>query len=882
MTKKAVLIDGHSILTRAFFGVPDLTNSKGIHTNAVYGFLNILFKILDEEAPDHLIVSFDLKKPTFRHEIFSEYKGTRKPMPVELHEQVPIIKEVLTSMNIKVITKEGYEADDVLGTLAKDGVKKGYKIVIVSGDRDLLQLAEDDILIRIPKTKKGGTEIENYYHQDVIDTYNVTPEEFIDLKALMGDVSDNIPGVKSIGEKTAIKLITQYKSIENLYENIDTVLPERVKNALITGRDNAFLSKVLATINTNSPIEEYVESGIITDIFNEESYKLIKELEFKSLFSKFDLNSMAEDETISSLFSDFTIISDKTSLMELAEKEHFDFYTGISFNYFENLNIFTSMISIDNVHYYIETSEHLDFKDFIEFISIYQKKNKLSLFDLKSILKWLPLKEDNFILDCKIASYLLNPLKDTYSYVDIGRDFLALTLETKTELFGKKDDFTIYSEDISLYKKVMAYESYVAQKSSTVLLEQLNETNMYELYKDIEYPLIYVLFEMEKNGIRVNGQELKIYGDSLQSTIVKIEKQIYEEIGEEFNINSPKQLGEILFVKMEIPGGKKTKTGYSTSADVLEKLSTTYPVVNKILEYRQLTKLKSTYADGLANYISYDGRIHGTFNQTIAATGRISSTEPNLQNIPIRMEIGRQIRKVFIPEDDYIFIDADYSQIELRILAHMSGDQHLINAYNSDQDIHKITASKVFHTPIDQVTKEMRSNAKAVNFGIVYGISSFGLSQDLSITKKEAGEYIKEYFESYPAIKDFLDNTVENAKKNGYTTTEFNRRRPIPELASSNFMQRAFGERAAMNSSIQGTAADIIKIAMISVYRQLKENDLKSRLILQVHDEILIETHKSEIEIVKNIVITSMMNAADLKVKLEVGLETGDNWLDAH
>lgn len=915
---KLVLIDGHSILTRAFFGVPDLTNSAGLHTNAVYGFLNIMFKILEEEKPEYLMVAFDVKAPTFRHEIYKEYKGTRKPMPHELHEQVPVIKDVLAAMNIKIIEKAGYEADDILGTVGKDAAKKGYEVVIVSGDRDLLQLAEEHILIRIPKTKHGTTEIENYYDRDVEETYHVTPSEFIDLKALMGDTSDNIPGVKSIGEKTAAKLIAMYHTVENLYEKIDSVSPERVKNALIAGKDDAFLSKTLATININSPIDTFVEDGLLKDMFNENSYKLIAELEFKSMLKRFSEDMVSEEKEINfediitevsdteafteliKTLSDICAINGQASGNQLSEKENEacenkdseikSSYIGIYYNYFEQLNIHALTIAADERLYYIENNENISKSNIRELLWLIAASGRMAVFNLKELLhaakelevSSLAIENQAGICDLAICSYLLNPLKDTYTYSDVARDVLGLTLKTKEELLGKMSDFEMYSLDRHKYIMYTCNEAYVSSNGAKALYKRLMDAGMYSLYRDIEYPVIYVLYEMEKNGILVDAGDLKEYSGILNDIIVKTEKEIYDEIGEEFNINSPKQLGEILFGKMGLPGGKKTKTGYSTSAEVLEKLAPDYPVISRILEYRQLTKLKSTYADGLVGFIGYDDRIHGKFNQTITATGRISSTEPNLQNIPIRMEMGKRFRKVFIPMEGYTLLDADYSQIELRILAHMSGDENLIAAYNSEQDIHKITAAQVFKLPLEEVTPEIRSRAKAVNFGIVYGISSFGLSQDLNIGRKEASEYINQYFETYPQVKSFLDETVKSAKEKGYVTTLFGRRRPIPELKSSNFMQRSFGERASMNSAIQGTAADIMKIAMINVYKAFREMELKSRIILQVHDEILIEVFPDELSKVKDIVKAAMMNAAKLKVTLEIDMKTGDNWLEAH
>jgi len=898
--KKIVLIDGHSILTRAFFGVPDLSNVSGLHTNAVYGFLNIMFKILEEEKPDSLMVAFDVKVPTFRHKMYEAYKGTRKPMPAELHEQVPVIQELLTAMNIKIVTLEGYEADDILGTAAKQAEQEGYSVVVVSGDRDLLQLATDKILVRIPKTKQGGTEIENYYAADVAEKYGVTPVEFIDMKGLMGDTADNIPGVKSVGEKTAAKLIKEYQSIENIYEHIDFVKPDKVRNALIHDKENAYLSKVLATININSPISLNLSECKLENIYNENSYQIIKKLGFQSFAGRFS-GEVAEAavhfdpmEKLEFIENQSQLNALKSSILKLSK----DTVIGYSDCFAENLMVSAVCLSFEDKLWIVEgngcntaslrtdsaasniTEE--DLKNLLPGLCAAGKK--ISLFDLKGVLKHIKLdfNTDVVIYDCMVCAYLLNPLNDTYDYDYVLNKCLGIQAEARSELLGKSSLAQMFSADKKKFDKVLAAMALTASKCCAVLEKELEQCGMLKLYTQIEYPLIFVLDSMEKEGVLIDEQGLKQYGEKLSVNIHKIEKEIYEETGEEFNINSPKQLGAVLFEKMKLPGGKKTKTGYSTSAEVLEKLAADTPVVNKILEYRQLTKLKSTYADGLRNFVDYDGRIHGTFNQTITATGRISSTDPNLQNIPIRMEIGQKIREVFIPKPGCAFVDADYSQIELRILAHMSGDENLIEAYNSEQDIHKITASKVFHTPLNEVTPLMRRNAKAVNFGIVYGISSFGLSQDLSIGKKEAGEYIKQYFDTYPKVKEFLDTTVENAKKDGYVTTLFGRRRPIPELKSSNFMQRSFGERAAMNSAVQGTAADIMKIAMIQVYKRLKEENLKSKLILQVHDEILIETAEEETERVKEIVLNEMTCAAKLSVKLEVGLGIGKNWLEAH
>ena len=885
MKDKILLIDGHSILNRAFYGVPDLTNSAGLHTNAVYGFLNIMFKIIDEENPTNMAVAFDVKHPTFRHEMFSDYKGTRKPMPEELRQQVPVIKEVLYAMGITIVEMPGYEADDVLGTLAKRAEKNGMLATVITGDRDLLQLATKDILIRIPKTKKGGTEVENYYEADVLEKYQVTPAEFIDLKALMGDTADNIPGVPGVGEKTATSVIVEYKSVENIYEHIEEITKKKLKESLITNKELAILSKKLATINIDSPVEIDFSDTVFKDIYTEEAFELIKKLEFKSIIKKFGgMESKVELNYKIDVIEDFDE-ADKIFNKALSSNEiGLDIRGSFSSNDYDIVSV---ALAISNEEVYVIKKQWFINDDYLSDkikLILTDSKLKVYLCGLKRILKFINEKnvDSDNVFDLEIGAYLLNPLKDSYFYDDLARDYLNITLNAKSELVGKLSDSDAILENTDNFMKLTALSALIPLLSKDKIIEELKKTGQFELFKELEMPLIYSLNRMEKEGILIEREELTEYGVVLGEKIKVLEKEIYEGVGEEFNINSPKQLGEILFGKMQIPGGKKTKTGYSTSADILEKLAPDYPVINKILEYRQLTKLKSTYADGLVNYIASDGRIHGTFNQTITATGRISSTEPNLQNIPIRMEMGKAFRKVFVPKDGFEFIDADYSQIELRLLAHMSEDANLIEAYKSAQDIHKITAAKVFNTPLDEVTPLQRSNAKAVNFGIVYGISSFGLSQDLSISKKQANEYIEQYFKTYPKIKEFLDNSVKNAKETGYVTTLLGRRRPIPELSSSNFMQRSFGERIAMNSPIQGTAADIIKMAMINVDKELINRNLESKIVLQVHDELLIEAKEDEIETVKEILVEQMKNALKLSVELEVSAEIGDNWLEAH
>ena len=878
---KLVLIDGHSILNRAFYGVPDLTNAAGLHTNAIYGFLNILFKILDEESPDYLTVAFDVKAPTFRHEMFKEYKGTRKPMPEELREQVPVMKEVLQAMGIRIIEQAGYEADDLLGTIAKRAEAEGIDVSLVSGDRDLLQIATDRIRIRIPKTKGGRTEIENYYAADVEAKYQVNPVQFIDLKALMGDTADNIPGVPKVGEKTATDLMVQFGSLDGIYEHIDEVTKKSVKESLIQNKDLAYLSRELATIKLDSPLTYSLEEARVGNFFNEASYILFKKLEFKNLLNKFEKGVSNEEisasfhlvENLAEVEALFTrVLSDKdrqVGLKVVKEAGRHGELLGVALHLQEEGS-------------FLVLKQGFLTEDYLkEKIALLGAQCRIATADIKSEYAYLQAQDTDRFFDVILAAYLLNPLKNDYTVEDIANEYLNLMLPEKGQAFGRlsfKDALNEKPEDFLRY---CCFEAYVCAQAAVCLQQKLEETQMDRLMREIEMPLTLVLFSMEEEGIRVNPEALKDYGEALSGKITELEQEIYSEAGCEFNINSPKQLGEILFEKMGLPGGKKTKTGYSTAADVLEKLSGEYPVVKHILEYRGLTKLKSTYADGLAAYIEDENRIHSTFNQTITATGRISSTEPNLQNIPIRMELGRQIRKVFIPKDGYCFMDADYSQIELRVLASMSGDERLIEAYRSHADIHRTTASQVFHIPFEEVTDLQRRNAKAVNFGIVYGISSFGLSEDLSISRKEAAAYIEQYFETYPQVKQFIDSLVKNAKKNGYAVTLYGRRRPVPELFSSNFMQRSFGERVAMNSPIQGTAADIIKIAMIRVFERLKKEGLKSKLILQVHDELLIETALEEEEQVRMILEEEMVHASSLAVELEIDLHVGINWYEA-
>lgn len=922
MSEKIVLIDGHSILHRAFYALPDLTNKEGMHTNAVYGFLNIMFKILDIEKPDCLAVAFDVHKPTFRHKMYDKYKSTRKIMPEQLREQVPVIQEVLKSMEVPVILQGGFEADDILGTLAKKAERKGIKVTLVSGDRDLLQLASDMVKISIPKTKKGGSEVEEYYAQDVVEKYGVTPSQIIDLKGLMGDASDNIPGVPGVGEKTAVKILSAFPSVEEAYAHIDEVTPKRTQKLLRENKELAFLSKKLATIKTDCNVSFSLEDAKIRNLFTPAALEWIKKLELKSLIKRFSLDVVPQAviepqafEYISNIklalaFVD-NLIDAKPDVVGIAfmgdewrsqgadkkkhkksdieipkESEYFFYGFGISYSVGEVCK--TACMLKDNTltgDFLIELYKKIALN--VKNIAVIDYKNSLHLTSSgDTLISAIPALYKVF--DLSIAAYLINPLKDTYLVNDIARDYLNMEVKPYEERFGKStiSDIVMKCTMTDTDKdKLLDYTgtlSYVSCMAYVPLVKELHKQDMYKLFKEIEMPVAYCLYQMERIGIEADRKVLDEMSKLLETKIHALETDIYDLAGEEFNINSPKQLGVILFEKLKLPGSKKTKTGYSTSADILEKLKNEDPIISKILEYRQVSKLKSTYADGLPVYIENDKRIHGKFNQTITATGRISSTEPNLQNIPIKMELGRKLRKVFVPKDGCLFLDADYSQIELRVLAHMSGDKELIEAYKNGEDIHKITAAKVFHTPLEDVTSLQRRNAKAVNFGIVYGISAYGLSQDLDIPKKEAEEIIDQYFATYPKIKEFLDDMVQTAKKNGYAKTMFGRKRPVPELSSGNYIKKSFGERIAMNSPIQGTAADIIKIAMINVAKRLEEENLKSRIVLQVHDELLVETYIEEKEKVRHILLEEMPKAVDLSVPLVAEAKEGNDWFDAH
>lgn len=905
---KLLLIDGHSVLSRAFYGVPLLTASDGIHTNAVYGFLNIMLKCIEDEKADRIAVAFDLERQKLkRTAMYPEYKGTRKPMPAELLEQVPIMRELIRLMNIPVLELVGYEADDLLGTAAKRAQAEGCEVTIVSGDRDLLQLCDEHIKILMPRTSKGRTELTAYYPEDVKVQYRVTPSEFIDLKALMGDSSDNIPGLPGVGEKTATEIIVNYGSIENAREHADEVRPPRAQKALKEHFELAELSKKLATIDINAPIDyaptdNAAALGRTDGIYTAEALNRLRELELKNISARFAKHISANNDAADGAadisdnaaaqidLSGLKVCTDPfmagIALKDAADEETVGY--SLFADSFMGTERIAAGIALSGGRYFVLVSgdgykaDQLKdgLRDMLE-ARVKAGRRTVTL-NLKQELKTAAVPANAFIDDLSIAAYLIDPGRSSYEYDDISQSMLGMAQPGRQELIGRKTvPEALEAEDTRdnavRLAALCAVVPYMADRS---IMKRLERDGMLELYRSIELPLVYTLNDMENAGIAVNRQSLADYARELQSQIGVLTDEIYELAGERFNINSPKQLGVILFEKLGISGGKKTKTGYSTAADVLEKLAGEHEIIRKILRYRTITKLNSTYAAGLSDYISEDDRIHGTFNQTITATGRISSTEPNLQNIPVRTEEGKEIRKVFVPREGYTFVDADYSQVELRILAALSGDPVLIDAYKNAVDIHTLTASQVFHTPIDQVTPEMRRNAKAVNFGIVYGISAFGLGEDLSISRKEATEYIEQYFKSYPKVKEYLDKQVADAKAQGFVKTMFGRIRPIPELKSSNFMQRSFGERIAMNSPIQGTAADIMKIAMNSTAEALKGS--KSRIVLQVHDELLIETAPDELDFVMNTVKRCMEEAADLPVRLTADVRSGDTWYDCH
>lgn len=900
--KKIVLIDGNSILNRAFYGIMGnkmLTTPDGKYTNAVYGFLAILFKVLEDIEPEYLMVTFDLKAPTARHKLYDGYKATRKGMPNELAEQMPILKDILKSMNIKVIEKEGYEADDVLGTMAKRAEKDGFDVTIVSGDRDTFQLTSNRVKVRIPHTKMGKTETETFGREEVLKKYGVTPKQLIEVKGLQGDTSDNIPGVPGIGEKTALELVKKYKTIDGIYEAIEKGeddLKPKAKERLLENKELAMLSRTLGTINLEVPIEENLEEFKIKEWNKEEVFSKFKELNFNRFIDRFNLKSEeGPKQNLAELF-EIKTLNTQNEIKDLIEKIQNKLVFMLGTEKVEQENLIIKK-QIKSIYIYIDdTVYEIKFNTNEEFISYFK-----TIFENENIQKYSYRLNETYVLlmqngiylkeikfDTEIAAYLLNPSNGKYKLDELANQYLSIDIPEYLEFVGakqqKETQMTLFSQDemnVDFEKYQNAIYMYTIAKLAEIMNKKLEEINSLKLFENIEMPLIKVLAEMQYEGIYVDKQELVSFGVKLKEDIEVIKQEIYKLAGEEFNINSTLQLGNILFEKLKLPVYKKTKKGYSTDVDILEKLKPEHPIIEKILEYRGFMKLNSTYIEGLIVYINeYTHKIHSYFHQTITATGRISSTEPNLQNIPTRAEQGKQIKKAFKAQEGNIFIDADYSQIELRILAHISNDTNMREAFLNEEDIHKQVASKVFNVPLEEVTKEQRTAAKAVNFGIVYGISGFGLAEQLGISRKKAEQYIEQYLEKYKGVKEFMDRIVEKAKEQGYVETLFHRRRYIPELSSNNYMVRQFGARAAMNTPIQGTAADIMKIAMINVLKEIKKRKLKAKIVLQVHDEMMIEVPLKEVEEVKDLLKTGMESACKLNVPLLAEVSEATNWYD--
>ena len=925
--KKLVLIDGNSIMNRAFYGIMGskaLTTKDGKYTNAIYGFLAILFKLLEEEKPDYIGVTFDLKAPTARHKMYEGYKANRKGMPTELAEQMPIIKDVLRAMNIDIIEKEGYEGDDVIGTLSRYGEQKGLEVVILSGDRDTFQLATDNVRINIPRTKGGKTETEIFNREKVKEVYGIEPNQLIEVKGLQGDASDNIPGVPGIGEKTALSLVQKYETIDNLYKKLESGEADvkgKQKEKLEQNKDLAYLSRTLGEINTKVPIEDTLEELKLEEWDKPKVLELFKELNFKRYIDRFNLQNEAgkgdnfsEENNIEKQYKVVeksieeikTIIEKQGKMIFYIETEKVNDEDKIIKEKITGISIFNSS---ENEAYYIDIKNGEKIQELKE---IFENDKILKIgIDLGRIYillrqEGIDFKGINY--DASIAAYILNPTNNKLKLTDLAEQYLEIDVNeilgdsksSKVEqinLFDamqgaglsgsneeKSEEEKIKEEQEKTQKaeeKKCTLYAYIIYKLQEITMKKLEETNAVDLFNNIDMPTVTVLANMQWNGMYADLEELNKFGNQLKEQLEIKTKMIYEMAGEEFNINSTKQLGEILFEKMKLPVVKKTKSGYSTDVDVLEKLKSEDPIISEILDYRQLMKLNSTYVEGLKPYINpKTKRIHSFFHQTITATGRISSAEPNLQNIPTRFELGKQVRKIFKPEPGKVYIDADYSQIELRVLAQMSEDTHMVQAFKDGEDIHRQAASKVFKTPMEEVTKEQRSNAKAVNFGIVYGISDFGLGEQLGISRKIAKQYIEEYLQEYAGIKNFMDDMKEKAKETGYVETLFNRRRYIPELKSNNYMVRQFGERAAMNTPIQGTAADIMKIAMINVYKKLIEENLEAKIVLQVHDEMMIEAPLAEAGKVKEIVKSEMESAIKLNVPLIAEVSEAENWYE--
>lgn len=903
---RLVLVDGNSIMNRAFYGIMGskmLMTSDGTYTNAVYGFLAILFKILDDLSPEYIAVSFDLKAPTARHKMYEGYKANRHGMPDELASQMPIIKEILRDMNIKIIEKEGYEADDVIGTLSKRAEKENVEVTILSGDRDNFQLTSKNITVRIPRTKMGKTEVEDFDEDKIIETYGLKPIQLIEVKGLQGDASDNIPGVPGVGEKTAISMIKEYNSIENIYKLLEEgqaiSIKGKTREKMLENKELAFLSKELGTINLEVPIEEKISDLKLADWNNDKVLEKFKELKFNRYIERFNLKSEGQENndnnTNDKLFEVKEIDKENIEEIEILKKQindKFIYYLELSDKDNSSKNIIKKdiksiSICIDNIVYYINNIDINIFKDIFESKNI--KKIGYKLKEDYVILRQLDIVCENLSLDIEIAAYLLNPTTNQYKLESLSNEYLGIDIEDYLDKLGVNKN---QSEQINLFEKTEdntnnskfnnSIKAYIINKLQERLQEELEKLNALNLFNNIEMPLLKVLAQMQYEGMYIDKQELVEFGNELKEQIEVLRKEICDMAGEEFNVNSTQQLGNILFEKLNLTTSKKNKKGYSTDVDALEKIKNEHPIVEKILEYRGLMKLNSTYVEGMLPYINENTkRIHSYFHQTVTATGRISSTEPNLQNIPTRIELGKRLRKVFKPKDGYIFIDADYSQIELRVLAHISQDENMLDAFKNGEDIHKQAASKVLGIPIQDVTKDQRSKAKAVNFGIVYGISDFGLAEQIGVSRKEAKVYIEQYLEKYSGIKKFMDDVVEDAKEKGYVETLFNRRRYIPELKSNNYMVRQFGARAAMNTPIQGTAADIMKIAMVNLDNELQKQNIDAKLILQVHDELILEAKIEDKEKAKELLKQSMENAIKLSVPLEVEVQDAKNWYEA-
>ncbi|WP_078545159.1 DNA polymerase I [Litchfieldia alkalitelluris] len=874
MSKKLVLIDGNSIAYRAFFALPLLNNDKGIHTNAVYGFTMMLMRILEQEKPTHMLVAFDAGKTTFRHSTFTEYKGGRQKTPPELSEQFNFIRELLDAYQISRYELENYEADDIIGTMAVQAEKEGFEVKVISGDKDLTQLATDKVTVDI--TKKGITDVDSYTPSFIEEKYGLTPHQIIDMKGLMGDASDNIPGVPGVGEKTAVKLLKEFNTLEHLLESTNKVSGKKLQEKLEEFKEQAILSKELATIHKEAPVKITFDDISYTGLNEKKVYELFKELGFNSLLEKIELTHSEEavlediDYIIVDEVNDEILTNEVAIIIEVMEE-----------NYHKS-EIQGFAIANENGAFFIPTEVALQSERFKEWAA--DESNRKTLYDGKRstvALRWKGIDLNGVDFDCLIATYILNPAQSTEDIAAIAKSKGIFDVQTDEAVYGKGAKRCC--PELNILAEHLVRKAISLQKLKGIYLDELKENEQYDLFKDLEMPLSLILADMESEGITVDVSRLKLQGRQIAENLNNLEKHIYELAGEEFNINSPKQLGVILFEKLELPAVKKTKTGYSTSADILEKLEKKHEIIKYILDYRQLGKLQSTYIEGLLKVVHEDtSKVHTIYNQVLTQTGRLSSTDPNLQNIPIRLAEGRKIRQAFVPShSDWVIFAADYSQIELRVLAHIANDESLIDAFNRDLDIHTKTAMDVFHVGEDEVTSDMRRQAKAVNFGIVYGISDYGLSQSLGITRKDAGTFIERYLESFPGVKEYMTDIVQDAKQKGYVSTLLQRRRYIPEITARNFNVRSFAERTAMNTPIQGSAADIIKKAMIDMAFRLETENLKSKLLLQVHDELIFEVPKDEIEQLEKLVPEVMENAVELKVPLKVDYSFGPTWYDA-